>query len=172
MTSPTSTNLSRHSQRLLQIGAALLLYSFFEGFAIPYFASPRIGLSVHTLSALEAVLLLVLGLVWPRLVLGPTSATLAFWVLVYSALAILAAYTIAATWGVGIDTIRLRENAGHGLQGPFLDMQMDAALRTWQPGSAIPQFSLPFRLAREMPWCSQRGNKAQAVRRRVARVSR
>jgi (hydroxyamino)benzene mutase len=91
MMSSTSTLLSRQSQRLLQVGAALLLYSFLEGFAIPYVASPRIGLSVHTLSALQAVLLLASGLVWPRLALGPTSARLAFWFLIYSAVAILAA---------------------------------------------------------------------------------
>jgi len=115
MISASSTILSRQSQRLLQVGAALLLYSFFEGFAIPYLGSPRLGLSVHTLSAFEGVLLLVLGLVWPRLLLGPTSAALAFWFLVYSALAILAAYTIAAAWGVGIETIRLAGELPHGL---------------------------------------------------------
>jgi hydroxylaminobenzene mutase len=111
----TSIILPRQSRRLLQIGAVLLLYSFFEGFAIPYVASPRIGLSVHTLSAFEAVLLLVLGLVWPRLAIGPTSAGFACWFLVYSALAILAAYTLAAIWGVGIDTIRLMGELPDGL---------------------------------------------------------
>lgn len=110
-----ATLLSRQGQRLLQIGAALLLYSLFEGFAIPVFASPRIGLSVHTLSALQGVLLLVLGLVWPRLALGATGARLAFWFLVYSAAAILAAYTIAAAWGVGIETIQLAGELPHGL---------------------------------------------------------
>ena len=115
MTSPGSIVLSRQSRRLLQIGAALLLYSLMEGFAIPYLGSPRIGLSVHTLSALQGLLLLVLGLVWPRLALGPTSARFAYWLLVYSALAILAAYTIAAAWGVGIDTIRLMGELPDGL---------------------------------------------------------
>lgn len=116
MISSNSAVLSRQSQRLLVVGAALLLYSFFEGFAIPYLGSPRIGLSVHTLSAFEAVLLLVLGLVWPRLALGPTSATLAWWLLVYSTLAILAAYTVAAAWGVGIETIKLVGELPDGLR--------------------------------------------------------
>jgi (hydroxyamino)benzene mutase len=111
----TPANLSHQSRRLLQIGAALLLYSFFEGFAIPYFRSPRLGLSVHTLSAYEAVLLLVLGLVWPRLTLGSVSARLGCWLLVYSALAILGAYTLAATWGVGLETIRLVGELPDGL---------------------------------------------------------
>jgi (hydroxyamino)benzene mutase len=115
MTSQSSILLSRQGRRLLQIGASLLLYSSIVGFAIPFLASPRIGLSVHTLSALQGVLLLVLGLVWPRLALGPTSARFAYWLLVYSALAILTAYTIAAVWGVGIDTIRLMGELPDGL---------------------------------------------------------
>jgi (hydroxyamino)benzene mutase len=115
MISSTSTILSRQGQRLLQVGAALLLHSFLEGFAIPYLGSPRIGLSVHTLSALQSVLLLALGLVWPRLALRPTSARLAFWFLIYSAVAILAAYTVAAVWGVGNETITLMGELPHGL---------------------------------------------------------
>ena len=124
MTATPSPILSDHGHRLLQVGATLLLYSFFEGFAISYLGSPRIGLSVHTLSAFQGVLLLVLGLVWPRLALGSTSARLAFWFLVYSTLAILAAYTIAAVWGVGIETIRLMGELPDGLSRgtPFQEM--------------------------------------------------
>jgi len=48
-----SALLSRQGQRLLQIGIVFILYSAVEGFAIPYPASPRIRLSVHTLSALQ-----------------------------------------------------------------------------------------------------------------------
>ena len=66
----SSNILPREGHRLLQIGVALLLFSSFEGFAIPYLAAPRLALSAHTLSALQAVLLLALGLVWPRLNLG------------------------------------------------------------------------------------------------------
>jgi hypothetical protein len=61
---------SRQGQPLLQIGVALLLFLSFEGFAIPYLAAPHLGLSVHKLSGLQSVLLLALGLVWPRLNLG------------------------------------------------------------------------------------------------------
>jgi hydroxylaminobenzene mutase len=107
--------LPRQGQRLLQLGIILLLYASVEGFAIPFFRSQRIGLSTHSLGALQAVLLLALGLVWPRLNLGPTAARIAFVCLVYSALAILAAYTIAAAWGVGNETIRLAGELPHGL---------------------------------------------------------
>ena len=51
-----STLLQHQGQRLLQMGIALFLYSSLDGFAIPFLASPRIGLSVHTLSALQGSL--------------------------------------------------------------------------------------------------------------------
>ena len=57
-----SNLLSRQGHRLLQIGVALFLFSSVEGFVIPYFPEPRLGLSVHTLSALQGVILLALGL--------------------------------------------------------------------------------------------------------------
>jgi hydroxylaminobenzene mutase len=106
--------LSRQGHRLLQVGVALFLFVSLEGFAIPYLASPRLGLSVHTLSALQGVLLLALGLVWPRLNLGATTSRIAFWLLIYSAFAILAAYVMAAVWGAGNETMRLAAGAAHG----------------------------------------------------------
>src|SRR5262245_13521797 len=76
-----------------RLGIVLILYSSRDGFAIPHLNSKRIGLSVHTLSALQGVLLLTLGLLWSRLRLGGVSSRTAFWCSIYSALAILAAYT-------------------------------------------------------------------------------
>lgn len=110
----SSSPLSRQGHRLLQIGVALLLFSSFEGFAIPYLAAPRLGLSVHTLSALQSVLLVALGLLWPKLNLGAAMSRIAFWFLIYSALAILAAYVMASVWGAGNETMPLAAGAFHG----------------------------------------------------------
>ncbi len=110
----SSNMLGRHSHRLLQIGVVLLLFSSCEGFVIPGLAAPRLGLSAHTLSALQAVLLLALGLVWPRLMFGSTTSRVAFWSLVYSTFAILAAYVLAATWGAGNETMPLAAGMAHG----------------------------------------------------------
>ncbi len=111
----SSNMLSRQGHRLLQSGVALFLFASLEGFAIPFFASPRIGLSVHTLSALQAVMLLAFGLLWSKLRLSPRAFKVTFWCLLYSTLAILAAYTIAAIWGVGNETITLMGELPHGL---------------------------------------------------------
>ena len=106
--------LTRQSQRLLQIGVGLLLFASFEGFVIPHVAAPRLGLSAHTLSALQSVLLLALGLAWTRLNLGNTTSQVAFWLLVYSTLAILAAYVLGALWGAGNETMPMAAGTAHG----------------------------------------------------------
>ena len=108
------STLSRQGHRLLQLGIAALLFASFEGFAIPYFAAPRLGLSVHSLSALLSVLLLALGLVWPRLRLGAAASGIAFWSLIYSAVSIVAAYGLAGVWGAGNSTIPLAAATAHG----------------------------------------------------------
>jgi hydroxylaminobenzene mutase len=110
----TLSVLSRQGQRLLQLGLLLLLFCSLEGFAIPHLAAPRLGLSVHTLSALQSVLLLAMGLLWTRLELGPRPARAAFWLLIYSTLAILAAYLIAAVIGAGSTTMPMAARGFHG----------------------------------------------------------
>jgi hydroxylaminobenzene mutase len=100
--------------RLLQIGVVLLLFASFEGFGIPYLAAPAIGLAAHRLSALQSVLLLALGLVWPRLKLGAAASRTAFWLLIYSTIAILAAYLMAAFWGAGGATLPLTAGTARG----------------------------------------------------------
>ena len=134
--------LSRQSQRLLQIGIALLLYSFFDGFAIPHFASPRIGLSVHTLSAYQAVLLLAMGLLWTRLKLSVTASRIAFWSLIYSAFAILAAYTIAAIWGTGNETIVLMGELPHGLHHGNVFQETFIKVLAYSSVLGLPSFVL------------------------------
>lgn len=113
--SASSADLSRQGQRLLQMGICLFLFSSFEGFAIPHLGSPRIGLSVHTLSALQGVMLLAEGLLWPRLQLGTAASRVAFWCTLYSTFAILAAYLVASVLGVGNETIMLMGELPHGL---------------------------------------------------------
>ena len=70
--------LSHQGHRLLQIGVVLFLFASFEGFAIPSFAAPRLGLSAHSLMALLGVLFIAMGLLWPRLHLGIAASRLAF----------------------------------------------------------------------------------------------
>lgn len=106
--------LVRQGHRLLQIGVALFLFTSFEGFAVPYFAVPNLGRSVHTLSAFVGVLLVALGLVWPRLELRTAASRIAFWLLIYSSFATIAAFLIAGVWGAGSSIMPLAAGGARG----------------------------------------------------------
>ena len=137
---------SRQGQRLLQIGIALILYSSIEGFAIPYLGSPRIGLSVHTLSAFQGVLLLAQGLLWSRLKLSVAAIHAAFWCSIFATFAILGAYTSAAVWGVGNETIVLMGELPHGLHhGSVLQETLIKALAYSSAPSGLIAFVLILR---------------------------
>ena len=114
----SSNVLSDQSHRMLQIGIGLFVFSGLEGFAIPRLASPPLGRSVHTLSALQGVMALTLGLFWPRLHLGAHAARIAFWTYNYSSFATLVPFMLAAVWGAGNTTIPLAagEARGNALQ--------------------------------------------------------
>jgi hydroxylaminobenzene mutase len=60
------------------------------------------------------VLLLALGLAWTRLSLGDIASRVAFWLLVYSTFAILAAYVLGAFWGAGSETMPMAAGTAHG----------------------------------------------------------
>lgn len=77
-------------RRLLLLGAWLLLLGLLTGLLVPVVANPRMGLSSHIEGVLNGLLLMVLGLVWPRLVLSDR------WRRIASACAI---YGTFANWG-------------------------------------------------------------------------
>jgi hydroxylaminobenzene mutase len=109
-----SNILLRQGHRMLQVGVALFLFSSLEGFVIPSFPVPRLGLTVHTLSGLEGVIVLALGLMWPKLHLGATTSRIAFWFFVYSTFATLVPYVLAAVWGAGNSTMPLAAGTAQG----------------------------------------------------------
>jgi hydroxylaminobenzene mutase len=59
------------------------------GFAIPHVASPQLGLAAHKLGGLQSVLLMAMGLAWPKLNLNAAALRIAFWHFIYAAFAIL-----------------------------------------------------------------------------------
>ena len=105
-----SDTLRYQGRWLLQIGVALFLFTSFDGFAVPHFAVPNLGRSVHTLSAFVGVLFVAMGLVWPTLELGARAARTAFWLLIYSAFATIAAFLIAGVWAPAVRSSRLRRH--------------------------------------------------------------
>jgi hydroxylaminobenzene mutase len=93
--------LAVQGHRLIQIGVTLFLLTSLQGLAVPYFAAPNLGRSVHTLSGFTGMMFLALGLVWPKLKLTPVAPQVAFWFLIYSAFATIAGFVIGALLGAG-----------------------------------------------------------------------
>lgn len=107
-------DISRQGHRLLQIGVTLLLLSALLGLAVPQFAVPRLALSAHLVGILQGLLLLALGLVWPRLRLGPAQSRIAFWLVVYQSIAAPLSNLLAGAWGAGNSIIPMAAGAAHG----------------------------------------------------------
>ena len=105
---------SSQSQRLLQVGVGLLLVAVLLGLAIPNFTVPRLALSAHLVGILQGILLIVVGLLWPRLNLKPMQLKLAFWLVLYQAVAAPLSNLLAAAWGAGNSIIPLAAGAARG----------------------------------------------------------
>lgn len=96
-----STTDSDLDRVLLQLGVLLFLLGLFTGFAVPMFVMPRMGLASHLEGLLNGLLLIALGMMWPRLQLGPRVQALTFWLAVYGAFANWFATLLSAATGAG-----------------------------------------------------------------------
>ena len=134
-----SEMLSRQGRYLLRLGVILFLFTSFEGFIIPALAVPNLGRSVHTLSAFTGVLFLAMGLMWPTLRLGATASRVAFWFLIYSALATIAGFVVAAILGAGGSIIPI---AAQGVRGSDLQEAMIQAITYPAAPTGIVAFGL------------------------------
>ncbi len=98
---PEGTLNEALGHRLLQLGVLLFLLGLLTGFAVPLFVNPRMGLSSHLEGILNGLLLMVLGLLWPRLILTRGWSKAAFALAIYGTFANWAATLLAAYWGAG-----------------------------------------------------------------------
>jgi hydroxylaminobenzene mutase len=90
-----------YARALLRLGVLLFLFGLFTGFAVPMLAMPRMALASHLEGLMNGLLLMALGLMWPRLVLGPRAQALTFALAVYGAFANWLATLISAITGAG-----------------------------------------------------------------------
>lgn len=88
-------------RRLLQLGITLFLLGLLTGLAVPALANPRMALASHIEAVMNGTFLVLLGLVWPALVLSPRLLNAAFWLAVYGAFTNWIATLLAAAWRAG-----------------------------------------------------------------------
>jgi hydroxylaminobenzene mutase len=116
--------LARQAHRLIQIGVALFLVTSLQGFTVQYFTVPNLGRSVHTLMGFTGLMLLALGLAWPKLKLTPRPSWVTFWFLIYSALATIAGFVIAGLLGAGSSIIPIAAAGARGSDAQELLIQL------------------------------------------------
>ncbi len=109
-----SESTHRQGHRLLQLGVLLFLAALLVGLVVPKFAVPRLGLSVHLLGLLQGIFLMVLGVVWPRLLLAPATRPVGIFLVVYGCFAAWMANLLAAIWGAGNTMLPIAAGAAHG----------------------------------------------------------
>ncbi len=91
----------RLSHNLIRLGVVLLLLGLVTGLAVQDLANPRMALASHMEGVMSGMLLMVMGLIWPRLSLGTGTMKAAFWLLAYGAFANWANPLLGAAWAAG-----------------------------------------------------------------------
>jgi hydroxylaminobenzene mutase len=110
----TASMKQRISRRLLSLGVLLILLGFLSGLLIPILANPRMGLSSHIEGVMSGMLLILMGIIWPRLSLGDRAMKVTSLLLIYGAYANWANPLLAAAWAAGGSMMPM---ASMGLKG-------------------------------------------------------
>jgi hydroxylaminobenzene mutase len=112
----STTPHDHRSRKLLLLGAWLLLLGLLTGLLVPVVANPRLGLASHIEGVLNGMLLLILGLLWPRLTLSERWRRVAAFCAIYGAFANWASMLVAAVLDAGAQlTVAAEGRAGSPL---------------------------------------------------------
>ena len=98
---PKPFYLEKAGHRLVQLGIFLFLIGLLTGFVSPKLANPRMGLSSHLEGILNGFFLVLLGLLWPKLIMSQFWLAITFWLAIYGTFANWTATLLAAIWGAG-----------------------------------------------------------------------
>ena len=102
------------SHKLLRYGILLFLLGLITGFAIPAMQNPRMGLSSHLEGVMNGMLLILFGLLWPKLNLPERYLKWGFGLSLFGTYTNWATTLFAGFLGAGAEMIPI---AGGGLTG-------------------------------------------------------
>jgi hydroxylaminobenzene mutase len=94
----------RHAHELFLHGMVLVVAGLLMGTVVQAVANPRIGLSAHTGTLMNGILLLGMGAFWPMLVLSPRVETVGWWLLVAGSYLNAGALFLAGVFGTSRST--------------------------------------------------------------------
>ena len=109
---------------LLKLGFVLITLGLLTGLIVQKTANPRMALASHLEGVFNGLLLVALGLVWPRLDVAHGWLVAAFWLAVYSTYANWLTTLLASVWNAG----RLMPIAAPNRHGTVLQERVIAGL--------------------------------------------
>jgi len=107
---------AEHSRNLIRYGILLLLLGLVTGFLIPILQNPRMGLSSHLEGTMNGMLLIIIGLIWPKLVLSNKQYKLCYMLALFGTFTNWFTTLLASIWGAGSEMMPI---AGGNMQGLF-----------------------------------------------------
>jgi hydroxylaminobenzene mutase len=106
-------------------GMALVLLGLLFGAVVQSVANPRMGLSAHTGTLMNGILVIAMGAFWTQLTLAPRLETLAYWLVVDGSYLNAVSLFLAAAFGTSRSTPL--HGAGH-LGSPAQELVVAAGL--------------------------------------------
>lgn len=105
---------SEPGRQLIWFGVLLFLLGLLTGLALPAMENPRMGLSSHLEGTMNGMLLIILGLVWPKLNLPKSVLSWGYGLALYGTFTNWLTTLLAALWGAGSEMMPF---AGNNLTG-------------------------------------------------------
>jgi hydroxylaminobenzene mutase len=115
----------RHAHALFLHGMVLVLAGLLMGAVVQSVASPRMGLSAHTGTLMNGLLVIAMGAFWTRLALARSTEIVTWWLVVAGSYLNCVALFLAGAWGTSRTTPL--HGAGH-VGTPFQEAVVAAGL--------------------------------------------
>ena len=106
-----------YGRKLIFYGILLFLLGLITGFLIPILQNPRMGLSSHLEGTMNGMLLIIIGLIWPKITLANKLYRWCFRLSLFGTFTNWLTTLLASMWGAGSEMMPI---VGGGLQGTLL----------------------------------------------------
>lgn len=105
---------TEYSRKLIRYGILLFLLGLITGFLIPLLQNPRMGLSSHLEATMNGMLLIIFGLIWPKLNLTSKLSKICFSLTIFGTFTNWLTTLLSSIWGAGSEMMPI---AGGNLKG-------------------------------------------------------
>lgn len=105
---------SERGNKLIKFGVVLFLLGLITGLFIPIMQNPRMGLSSHLEGTLNGMLLIIFGLIWPKINLTVKVERAGYFLALYGTFTNWFTTLLAASWGAGSEMMPIAGADMHG----------------------------------------------------------